>query len=332
MYEPVFTADVSDGSNSVAPAQPPQSPIKPHLLHQQLPLIYVFRLVAELGSFQAAAHRLALPRSSVSKKIAALEDFCAERLFARHTRALKLTDAGVALLSATDGLSQLLAQTENWLVGQQRSLSGRVKLSCSTLLAAEYLMPRVIELRRLYPQISLELDFRDELVDLLDEGVDIAIRVGKLPDSSLVAKRVGLKRFGWYASPGYLKQRGVPEAPESLSEHDCIVYRNRHLCMDLWRFSGPDGRISEHRVSAAILSSDSRSLLELALADQGIIMADRLLARRYLGTGQLVSLFDDWQHPETQPVHLVCLGRNSRSRAAETLWERLAEWLQADLA
>ncbi|MBT1443315.1 LysR family transcriptional regulator [Shewanella sp. JM162201] len=305
---------------------------RPAELHQQLPLIYVFRLVAELGSFQAAAQRLSLPRSSVSKKIAALEDFCAERLFARNTRALKLTDAGAALLRATDGLSRLLTETENWLVGQQTSLSGRVKLSCSTLLAAEYLLPRISELRSRYPDISLELDFRDEVVDLLEEGVDIAIRVGKLPDSSLVARKVGEKRLGWYVSPGYLSRRPRPQTPDELGAHDCIVYRNRNLCMDVWRFADENGVITEHRVQAALSSNDGRSVLELALGGAGIIMADSSLVRRYLASGQLVRLFTDWQHPESLPVHLVCLGRSSRSRAAQTLWQHLADWLSEDLA
>ncbi|QSX36731.1 substrate binding domain-containing protein [Shewanella sedimentimangrovi] len=204
--------------------------------------------------------------------------------------------------------------------------------SCSTLLAHEYLLPRIGELRRLYPDIELELDIRDEMVDLLAEGVDIAVRVGHLPDSSLLARRVGTKRLGWLASPAYLKRRGTPQTPEELGQHSCLVYKGRQLQLDLWRFCDARGVIRELKVQAAISCSDSRSLLELALAGEGIAMGDLLLARRYLQQGLLLQVLEDWHHPESLPVHLLCLGRSSRSRAAEAVWDQLAQWLSADLA
>ncbi|WP_211164229.1 LysR family transcriptional regulator [Shewanella salipaludis] len=301
-------------------------------LHQHLPHLYVFRLVASLGSFQAAATELALPRSSVSKKVMQLEQYMEQRLLQRSTRQLRLTEAGLSLLEATQGLTALLDNTEQLRLQQQHKPIGRVKISSSTLLGQRFLLPRVAELRRRYPEVTIDLSLDDSVVDLIATGVDLALRVGHLPDSSLIARRVGQKSWAWVASPGYLQQHGTPATPDDLKQHQCIVFKNRDVALNHWSFADEHGRIETQVVEEAIAVDDGRTLVELACMDQGIVMLDLLLVQRELALGLLQPILGNWQHPETSPIHLLCLGKAARSKAVDCVWQALVPWLQADLA
>ncbi|WP_444912871.1 LysR substrate-binding domain-containing protein [Microbulbifer sp. PAAF003] len=300
-------------------------------LHQYLGHLYVFRLVIEQGSFQGAANQLGLPRSSVSKKLAQLEGFVDQRLLHRSTRQLRLTDAGAALLEATETMAQLMSNTEHLILSQQDEAVGRVKISCSTLMGQRYLLPSIPLLKQRYPKITFQVNLSDRVVNLLDEGVDIAIRTGHLPDSSLVARRIGEKRWGWFASPDYLASRGEPNSPDDLSQHQCLVFSNQTTTIDHWHFSSEGNEIKTIAIDPAMVVDDGRTLVELATMGQGIVMIDPLLVRRELAEGKLMSIFQQWRSPELQPIHLVCLGRSIRSKAVEVVWQALVESLQRDL-
>lgn len=297
-----------------------------HQLHQHLAHLYVFRLVAELGSFQAAATRLSLPRSSVSKKVMQLESFTGQRLLQRSTRQLRLTDAGSALLEASQSMGELLEKTEQLLISQQEDAVGRVRISSSTLLAQRYLLPRIAELKQHYPGIIIDLSLNDAVIDLIAEGIDIAVRIGHLPDSSLVARRIGMKHWGWMASPEYLEHYGEPLHPDQLRQHQCIVFRNSHVHLNHWPFTGSDGAIHNIQVEETLTTDDARTLVELACMGQGIIMADPALVQAELQQGKLKAVLTHWKHPDTQPIHLVCLGKTARSKAVEVVWQAFVKW------
>lgn len=282
-----------------------------------LPLLHVFHLVAERGSFQAAASELGLPRSSVSKKIRQLEEFVGQPLLQRSTRQLQLTDVGRNLLTGTGELATVLANLHGLVDDMQATPRGKVKISASILMGQVFLVPLLGRLRRIYPEIELELSLEDKTVDLLAEKVDIAIRIGQLPDSSLIARKIGEKRWGWFASPQYLAERGTPESPQDLARHHCLVFGSHSF----WPFESSDGRTEILEVTPAIKTDNSRALVDIACAGLGIIMIDPQFIVRECNAGLLAPLLTDWRHPEHSPVNLVCVGE--RTRAAQAVWQFL---------
>ncbi|WP_445397920.1 LysR family transcriptional regulator [Zobellella sp. An-6] len=287
------------------------------MAYLNLPLLHVFHLVAERGSFQAAAGELGLPRSSVSKKIRQLEEFVGQPLLQRSTRQLQLTDVGRNLLLGTGELGTVLANLHGLVDDMQATPRGKVKISASILMGQVFLVPLLGRLRRTYPDIELELSLEDRTVDLLAEKVDIAIRIGQLPDSSLIARKIGEKGWGWFASPRYLAEQGVPESPHDLARHHCLVFGSHAF----WPFESSDGRTEILEVTPAIKTDNSRALVDMACAGLGIMMIDPQFIVRERDAGLLTPVLTDWRHPEHSPVNLVCVG--ARTRAAQAVWQFL---------
>ncbi len=297
-------------------------------LHNHLSHLYLFHNVVRLGSFQAVATKYNLPRSSVSKKIQQLEEQVGQRLIQRSTRKLSLTEAGRDLLAASESLNKIVEDSQQVIDAHESTPSGTVKISCTVIIGQQFILPLIHVLRRDFPAISLELYFSDDHVDLLEQEIDIAIRIGHLPDSSLMAKRVGGKRLGWYASPDYLQEHGTPTTPEVLNEHQCLIFKNQSVALDHWSFKEKNGDIKKVRVASKIATDDGRILVEMARLGLGVMMIDPLLIKEDLEKGLLVPILTDWQHPDSLPINLVCLGRNYRSRASTSIWEALSFHLQ----
>ncbi|MDP4982578.1 LysR family transcriptional regulator [Pseudoalteromonas tunicata] len=296
-------------------------------LHLQLPNLYLFRRVTQLGSFQATADALQLPRSSVSKKIAQLEQHLGLRLLQRSTRQLNLTDAGKELLIITDSLTDLLSNTAKLTEQAQAKPSGRVKISSSTLIGQRYLLPLLPDLKRLFPEIVIDINLDDRVVDLIELGIDIALRVGQLPDSSLVARQIGIKSWACFASPAYLQDAAKLDKPSDLSAHQCIIFRHQKLAMDHWHFCSPSGEIQTIHITPATASDDGRTLVELACMGMGIIRVDPILIKPELQAGKLTAVLTAWHHPDAAPIHLVCLEKEARSRAVNEVWQYLSKEL-----
>ncbi len=293
--------------------------------HKQLENLYLFHLVALCGSFQGAADKAGLPRSSVSKRIAKLEQTLNLRLLERSTRKLSLTQSGQELLKSTEQLQNVLHNTETLSEQVQSRPQGKVRIGSSTLMAERLLLPHITELSQTYPDICFDFNLTDEVVDLIDNQVDIAIRIGHLPDSSLLARKIGEKTFGWFASPHYLAQNGTPDSPQSLLNHRCLVFKNNAVTLDKWVFLHPKGEVNTIKVNPTMISDDARGLVQLATLGQGIIMVDPVFIERELRSNELVPIFVDYSHPDKQPIHLVCLGKKGRSRAVTCVWEALSE-------
>ncbi len=289
------------------------------MIYQNLPLLHVFHQVAERGSFQAAANELGLPRSSVSKKIRQLEEFVGQPLLRRSTRQLRLTDVGRDLLAGTGELNAVMANLHGLIDDVQAAPHGKVKISASILMGQVFLVPLLSRLRSLYPEIELELSLDDRTVDLLAEKVDIAIRIGQLPDSSLIARRIGDKCWGWFASPDYISHRGMPDSPDELANHDCLVFGS----FNHWPFTDVSGETHSVPVTAAIKTDNSRALVDMACAGLGIIMIDPKFIHAERSSGRLLPVFPGWTHPERSPVHLVCVGE--RTRASQAVWQFLLQ-------
>ena len=296
-------------------------------LHKQLENLYLFRLVASIGSFQGAADKVQLPRSSVSKRISQLEQQLNVRLLERSTRKLALTQSGSQLLKSTEKLQEVLSQTEQLSELQRLTPSGKVKISCSTLMAERYLLSKLHDISKQFPDIRFELNLTDDIVDLIDNQIDIAIRIGHLPDSSLLAKKIGEKSFAWFASPEYLAVAGTPDSPDALLSHRCLVFKNKGTTMDKWPFVHQNGQVFNIKPHAVAYCDDARAMVQLAVLGQGVVMGDPYYVQQELNQGQLVPILTEYAHPDRQPIHLVCLGKQGRSKAVQCVWEALSHSL-----
>jgi DNA-binding transcriptional LysR family regulator len=296
-------------------------------IYHLLPQIYVFRKVAELGSFQAAANELGLQRSSVSKKIAHLENQLNQRLLQRSTRQLKLTEEGSHLLEVSAPLQNVIAATHAAKLTQEKEPFGKVKISSSTVIGRRFLLPLLAPMLEKYPKVQIELNLSDDLTDLLANGVDIALRVGHLADSSMVAKKIGVKGWACFASPRYLKNRTVLRHPQELSNHNCLAFQNLTQSMTCWSLTNAQEETHSIDIKPVIYSDDGRTLIELAIQALGIIYVDPLLVTKELQEGRLVEILPGWSSPAPSPINLVCLGHQARGKAVDAVWRFLSDQL-----
>lgn len=279
--------------------------------------LLLFARVVDDGSFSRAAEHLKMPKSTLSRRMAALESQLGERLLLRTTRKLTVTDFGNAVLShahqVTTEVEATLALTQH----RQAEPSGRLRISMPGDFANDVLGPLIAEFITKYQAISLEVDISPRRVDLIGENFDLAIRMGDLPDdASLAAKRVAVFSVGMYASPDYLARRGVPSEPEALMEHDALHLLARNGEPVPWILKRAEERW--HGIPPGRATANSPALLiRLALSGTGIaILADHVAAPHVKG-GELVQVLADWELP-TVTAWAVFPGRRlmpARTRA-----------------
>jgi len=225
--------------------------------------VAVFARVVELESFTAAARQLGLPKSSVSRTVSRLEDELGVRLLQRTTRKLHLTEAGRAYYErvrvSLTGLEEAASAATN-LSAEPR---GTVRVTAPANMALVNLGDLVARFVRKYPLVHVEISLSSRFVDLVAEGFDLALRAGKLADSSLVARKIGNDTLGLFASPAYLRRRGRPKTLADLAQHDCVLFHGAHGKID-WQLTGPRG---EERVTVrGPLSADEMAFVQQAVA------------------------------------------------------------------
>ena len=254
--------------------------------------LLAFVRAAELGSFVAAGERLGISASAVSKSVSRLEDKLAARLFHRSTRRIRLTQEGLLLFERSRRILAELEEASAELAHTAAAPRGRLKVSLP-LIGHRMLSPLLPEFHARYPEISLELDFSDRMVDLVAEGVDVAVRSGELNDSRLQARLLGPFRFALVGSPGYFRQRGAPLRPDQLQAHACLRYRfpyNGQL--QPWILRCPAGEAPPQ--PNAFLSCNSIEALVAAACDGlGIAWLPDFAVRRELADGRLQPVLED---------------------------------------
>ena len=205
-------------------------------------LIRTFVRVVEAGSFTAVAQELNTSQPTISRHIAALEEQLGALLFQRTTRALTLTDDGRVLYEQARQALDSVQQALN-AVGRRRGApSGTLRLACPVVFGRLHLVPRLNAFLSRYPEVSVDLIMNDGFTDLVEEGIDLAVRIGDITDPSLIARRIGMTRRVTVVSPAYLAARGEPSRPEDLIHHECIVY-SRLATGNRWEFSGENGPV-----------------------------------------------------------------------------------------
>ncbi|WP_050468226.1 LysR substrate-binding domain-containing protein [Herbaspirillum chlorophenolicum] len=248
--------------------------------------IIAFVRAAEHLSFVAAARSLGISPSAVGKSIARLEHNAGVRLFQRSTRRMQLTAEGEMFFQRCRRVLDDLQEAQASLARAQDAPRGRLRISTPTI-GYRFLVPHLGEFRARYPEIELEIDFSDRIVDVIDEGIDVAIRSGELPDSRLMARRLGGFRFFLCASPAYLKARGAPRSIAALQEHDAVLYRlhTTGKLMD-WTITA-DPRWMKLRFARTMTLNNMEAVLHALEAGHGIGFMPDFLVRDALAAGRL---------------------------------------------
>lgn len=265
----------------------------------------VFVQVVDAGGFTRAAEHMKLPKATVSTLIQSLETSLAVKLLNRSTRHVSVTADGAAYYERCMMILSQVRDAEDSLAQTRLSPSGRLRVDAPTGLASAVIIPALPDFFARYPDIRLELGCSDRQVDLVEEGVDCAIRGDRrLPDSRLIARRVGAMRYVTCASPAYLERHGVPRHPNDLVQHRCVNYfASRTGKMFDWYFTR-DGERVQVTLDSHIALSDSYAYTAAGLNGLGIVqMADFLLAPM-IEDGRLVSVLGDWSN-EPLPIHVV---------------------------
>lgn len=258
--------------------------------------------VAEAGSLSAAARRQKLPLATVSRKVSELEEHLRTKLFNRSSRALVPTDAGLSYIAAAKRILADIAEAERAASGEYATPRGDLSVSTLVALGRLCLQPILAEFLATFPEVDVQLNLQDRTVDLLEEHIDVALRVGDLADSSLIAVRVGEIRRVACASPAYLKSRGTPRSPDDLSAHDCISYPPMQS-PGTWRFRREQTEYVVP-VRSRFVASNLESACDAARAGLGITVAFSYLLAESIKSRQLIALLEDFQ-PPPQPVSLV---------------------------
>ena len=258
--------------------------------------------VAEAGSLSAAARRQNLPLATVSRKVSELEAHLRTRLFQRSSRALVPTDAGRSYIAAAKRILADITEAERVASGEYTTPRGDLSITTLVALGRLCLQPIVAEFLAAFPEVDVQLDLQDRTINLLEDHIDVALRVGELADSGLIAVRVGAIHRVACASPGYLKSRGTPKSPDDLSGHDCVSYPAMQS-PTLWRFKREQIEYAVP-VRSRFVASNLESACDAARAGIGITVGFSYLVTDSIASGELVPLLQDFQ-PPPQPVSLV---------------------------
>jgi DNA-binding transcriptional LysR family regulator len=264
--------------------------------------IEVFIAVAEAGSFAGAARRLHLSPPAVTRAIAALEDRLGARVFQRTTRNVTITDIGARFLEVARRVLSDLEAAEREAMGETTVPQGHLTLTASVTFGRSALAPVVGAFLAGHPRVSVSVLLLDRVVNLVEEGVDLAVRIGDLPESRLIAKRFGTVHRILVASPAYLAAHGTPRAPADLRSHAVIAFTGLMPNRE-WRYRNGQ-RTASVALAPRLEINDAVAAIDAAILDQGITTALSYMVAGHIRAGRLVPVLQEFTLPP-QPVHLV---------------------------
>ncbi len=259
----------------------------------------IFVAVASAGSFSAASRQLRTPLPTVSRKVSELESHLGARLFVRSTRKLALTETGVAYLASCRRLLEELAEAERSASGQYNMPQGELVVTAPVVFGRLHVLPVITEFLKTHAQVDVRLVLADRPLDLIEQHIDLAIRIGVLPDSRLVAAQVGKVRTVICASPAYLAQHGAPQSPEDLAKHACVTFAGIGL-ESAWQF--PQDRVV--RVRSRLLVNTAECAIDAAVAGIGITRVLSYQVAEAVESGRLDIVLKPFE-PEPMPVSVI---------------------------
>ncbi|EPK7360672.1 TPA: LysR family transcriptional regulator [Kluyvera cryocrescens] len=266
--------------------------------------ITAFATTAQLGSFTAAAERLGLTKSAVGKSVGRLEARLGIKLFHRSTRRLSLTPDGEMFLARCQQAIDILEQAEAELTSHVVQPAGRLRVDLPSAFGRQRVLPILLAIARQYPALSLTVTFSERFVDLIEEGIDLVVRIGELADSSgLVARRLTTQKLVLCAIPSYLQRHGEPQKPDELSDHHCVVGFRRNQPIS-WLFKAQNGQTVRVTPPATHEFADGDAMLAATLAGCGLSQLPRWLVAEHLRRGELVEVLAEYAGGE-MPISAI---------------------------
>lgn len=292
----------------------------------RLKAMRVFVEVAERGSLSHAADSLDMSRAMVSRYLAELEEWAGARLLHRTTRKLSLTSAGGEMLPRYRQMLALEDEMQAAVTAPEAAPRGILRLTCSVWLGQSYLARAVADYVKRYPATAVDMQLLNRSVNLVEEGIDLAIRITNDLDPNLIARKLGLCRSVVCASPAYLREHGTPQRAEQLALHNCLTYS--YFGKSLWAFSR-DGQPVSVPVGGNVSANETAALLEAARQGVGITMQPLQAAAPWLDTGELVAVLDDYR-PRDLGIYAVYASRRHMPATLRTMLDFLAESFAGD--
>ena len=289
--------------------------------------LVLFAAIADLGGVTAAAQRLGRAKSSVSRDLAELEDRLGLRLVQRTTRRVSLTDAGEILAAYARRAVEEMDNAEAAIDALHDAPRGDLKVTAPFAFLRFVLAPRLPAFRRLYPGVRVSVDVSLSIADLVEEGFDVAIRVGALASSTLVARRIGAIPIVLVAAPAYLSEHGTPRTLQDLASH-AIVDLGPSLSTNQWTLTDATGATAAAKISPQIAIADPGAVIDLALAGAGIAPAPLRYAEDHLRTGALIHVLPEWTRG-APPIHAVYPSRRVLAPKTRVFVDFVADSLSA---
>jgi DNA-binding transcriptional LysR family regulator len=281
----------------------------------------VFAKVVAKQSFSGAARELRLSQAAVSKHVRALEDWLGARLLDRTTLRLNVTEIGALVYQRCERILDEIDEVRQSTSALQTVPRGVLHLAAPVSFGITQLGPALADYLVRYPEVVVDVTLDDRFIDVVEEGFDLALRVGALKNSSLIARRLATVRFVLCASPGYVKQHGAPRRPDDLTNHRCLFYGLRAIPGE-WCFVGPEGEVAL-RISGRFRSNSGNMLYAAMLAGAGIGPAPTFIVGRDLAEGRLIVLMPEYQPVESELSAIYPPGK-SPSAKVRTLIDFLA--------
>jgi DNA-binding transcriptional LysR family regulator len=263
----------------------------------------LFIRVVETGSFSRASADLGIGQPTATKHVAALEKRLGARLLHRSTRGVTPTEVGAAYYDKCKAIARALDEADSLAALMQSRVRGTLRISTSVAFGRRALTPLVLEFMALHPELQVDLSFEDRYVNLVEQGIDVALRMGRLADSSLGARYLGQNPWVLVGSPAYLAAHGTPAAPGDVAGHAALVYSSVQGD-DRWTFTGADGRVDSVPVRGPLRSNNLSAVLAAARAGMGLAVLPWYVAHESVKAGAVVPLLERWSLP-AQEIHAV---------------------------
>lgn len=295
----------------------------------QLHLMKVFVAVVEEEGFAAASRRLKMSPPAVTRAIASLEAQLGAQLLVRTTRHVRTTDAGIQYAEDAKRILHSVEQANESVTGINQTPKGKIMLTAPVLFGQKFVMPSVVQYLSQYADTQVEAVFMDRVVNLMEEGFDLGVRIGELPDSNLRARKVGEVKLVLVAAPDYVAQHGEPDDPQSLTQHTIVAASSSSLGRG-WRFHQHGNKVY-HRIRPRLRVSTNQAAIDAAVAGFGITRVISYQVTGELASGALVKLLPNWE-PQPLPVHIVHREGHHTSRKIRAFIDLLARNLTGALA
>lgn len=269
----------------------------------RLTSVQLFIRVVESGGFSRAAHDMKITQPTVTKHIASLEAHLGVRLLNRNTRSMRLTEAGEAYYQRCKAIQREVESADELVTTLRDGLRGTLRIATTVGFGRRVVMPLALEFMRTNPGVLVDLQFDDNMIDLVEQGVDMSVRLGKLADSSLGSRFLGVNPWVTVASPDYVARHGQPRHPQELGSHQCIIYSNvqgDHV----WHYTGEEGSETEVTVSGPLRVNNLSCVIAAALEGVGVAILPLYVANRWLSERRLVPLLPSYRLP-AQQIHAV---------------------------